>query len=341
MYYAPIMIPTLCRSEHFIRCIESLKKNSWAKYTDVYIALDYPSKESHRDGYKKICKYLEGEFKEFRQFNVIKRPYNYGSVKNSRDLRNKLLMKYDRFIRTDDDCEFSENFLEFMDKCLEKYEDDESVLGVTGYSYPIKWDISPECNAFKNMIVFPVWGTGFWKRSFKELEDNLMNGFINEFVQKNGLHRKQMTDARYLECLCEAYGYDKGSLLNNVSDVACGCYLQLKNKYIISPKKSMVRNYGFDGSGVYCQNTKNNSEDINNATEYNYIYQSIDENNTINLKVDESSNFTKNRKLMNAFDNRGNKVILKAQIKYLIKKIIFKLLGKDKYLKVKKRRSGR
>ena len=168
-----------------------------------------------------------------------------------------------------------------------------------------------------------------------------MNGFINEFVQKNGLHRKQMTDARYLECLCEAYGYDKGSLLNNVSDVACGCYLQLKNKYIISPKKSMVRNYGFDGSGVYCQNTKNNSEDINNATEYNYIYQSIDENNTINLKVDESSNFTKNRKLMNAFDNRGNKVILKAQIKYLIKKIIFKLLGKDKYLKVKKRRSGR
>ena len=30
----------------------------------------------------------------------------------------------------------------------------------------------------------------------------------------------------------------------------------VKNKYIISPKKSMVRNYGFDGSGVYCQNTK-------------------------------------------------------------------------------------
>ena len=46
MKYAPILIPTLCRSKHFIRCIESLKKNGWAKYTDVYVALDYPAKEA-------------------------------------------------------------------------------------------------------------------------------------------------------------------------------------------------------------------------------------------------------------------------------------------------------
>ena len=62
MVYAPILIPTLCRDEHFIRCIESLKKNSWAEYTDVYVALDFPAKESHWDGYKKICTYLEGYF---------------------------------------------------------------------------------------------------------------------------------------------------------------------------------------------------------------------------------------------------------------------------------------
>ena len=54
MIYAPVLIPTLCRDEHFIRCIESLKRNAWAKYTDIYIALDFPCKESHWDGYNKI-----------------------------------------------------------------------------------------------------------------------------------------------------------------------------------------------------------------------------------------------------------------------------------------------
>ena len=58
MVYAPIYIPTLCRSEHFQKCIESLKTNTWARYTDVYIALDYPPSEKYRAGYEKICSYL-------------------------------------------------------------------------------------------------------------------------------------------------------------------------------------------------------------------------------------------------------------------------------------------
>lgn len=51
--YAPVLIPTLCRSEHFIRCIESLKRNTWAQYTDVFIGLDYPPSEKYFDGYCK------------------------------------------------------------------------------------------------------------------------------------------------------------------------------------------------------------------------------------------------------------------------------------------------
>ena len=62
MKYAPVIIPTLCRYEHFVRCVESLKKNTWAKYTDIYIGLDYPKKDSHREGYLKIKEYLQGDF---------------------------------------------------------------------------------------------------------------------------------------------------------------------------------------------------------------------------------------------------------------------------------------
>lgn len=103
MIYAPVLIPTLCRSDHFIRCLESLKKNTWAKYTEVYIAVDYPAKESHWDGYKRIVEYLSCDCTEFANLHVIKRPYNYGGAANMVALRDYVLKKHDRFIRTEDD----------------------------------------------------------------------------------------------------------------------------------------------------------------------------------------------------------------------------------------------
>ena len=54
MVYAPIIIVTLNRYEHLKRCIESLQKNGWAKYTELYISVDYPADESHWEGYGKV-----------------------------------------------------------------------------------------------------------------------------------------------------------------------------------------------------------------------------------------------------------------------------------------------
>lgn len=119
MVYAPIYIPTLCRSEHFQRCIESLKTNTWAKYTDVYIALDYPPSEKYRNGYEKICKYLsESDFSCFKSFNVVKRKKNYGAGLNSRKMREFISERYDRWIFAEDDIFFSPIFLEYMDLSL-------------------------------------------------------------------------------------------------------------------------------------------------------------------------------------------------------------------------------
>lgn len=260
MIYAPVLIPTLCRSDHFIRCLESLKKNTWAKYTEVYIAVDYPAKESHWDGYKRIVEYLSCDCTEFANLHVIKRPYNYGGAANMVALRDYVLKKHDRFIRTDDDCEFSVDFLEYMDCCLEKYEDDDNVIGVTGYSYPVDWNISNNYNAFKNNYVFPMWGTGFWRKKFYTVYEDIVKGCIPEYVSKNRIRKREMTVARYLDSLDGTFNYGKRNLVVQFSDVACGCYMQLFNKYIISPTLSKVRNHGFDGSGIYCDNIGLNSK---------------------------------------------------------------------------------
>ena len=40
--YAPVIIPTLSRFEHFKRCWESLENCTGADKTEVFVALDYP-----------------------------------------------------------------------------------------------------------------------------------------------------------------------------------------------------------------------------------------------------------------------------------------------------------
>lgn len=321
MKYAPILIPTLCRSKHFIRCIESLKKNGWAKYTDVYVALDYPAKEAHWEGYTKIKEYLQGDFSEFLSFNVIVREANYGSARNMSEMRTEILKKYDRFIRTDDDCEFSPNFIEYMDKCLEKYEKDSDVIAVTGYSYPIKWSVASDCTALKNSLIFPMWGTGFWKDKFINIKNDLESDFIGKYVRKYGVNRNEMTDARYVDCMCAATNYGN-TLTKCISDIACDCYMQLTNKFIITPVVSLVRNYGFDGSGVWCQDIQNAKRDENKAQTYNYQKQKIDDNCTFELKVDDNCSFELNRKALNIFDNRDEKTIKKCEKKLKIQKCL-------------------
>jgi len=330
MIYAPILIPTLCRDKHFIRCIESLKKNKWAKYTDVYIALDYPTKESHWEGYNKICEYLNGEFNEFAAFNIIKREHNYGAVRNMRELRNDILKKYDRFIRTDDDCEFSPNFLEYMDKCLEKYQEDDSVLGVTGYSYPVKWNILSSYNTFKNSLIFPMWGTGFWRDKYIKMQNDIENGYIREKFQNK---KNNMTDARYLDCINNIYNYGNDNLLDRATDVACGCYMQLIGKSIITPIVSKVRNYGFDGSGLYCQDTVN---DISkkNASCYDYRLQEIDQQQQFTPTVEEHYDFESNKILLNQFDSREKKLMIKSLVKFRCKKLIITIIGQKMFRKL-------
>lgn len=327
---APILIPTLCRYKHFIRCIESLKKNTWACYTDVYVALDYPQKESHWDGYRKICKYLKGDFSVFKNFYIIKREYNYGPGRNMEELRREICKKYDRFIRTDDDAEFSKNFLEYMNKCLTKYKDNENILAVTGYSYPVTWKVSKNSNIFLQNYICPMWGTGFWVNKFRKIENELKNGYLTDIFD-NTLESKllyQLTDARFVDYV-NCYLTKDNKFIGDFTDISVGIYLLLKGKYIISPKVSKVRNYGFDGTGVYCEKIIPNSKG-KNALDYDYEHQQIDEKHSFDINLDTKNDFTINRNMLNNFDSRSSKIMYRVKLKLFV----YKILGKKLYFKL-------
>lgn len=332
--YAPILIPTLCRYKHFIKCIESLKKNKLAINTDVYIALDYPKSEEHWEGYNKICEYLNNDFSEFKSFNIIKRNKNYGSRKNMDELYNYILQKYDRFIRTDDDTEFSVNFLEYINKCLSYYEDDEDVIAVTGYSYPVYWNIDKDSNILKSNFICPSWGTAFWRKKFIKIRTELESGYlISNFdnylkIRKNN----KLIDSKFIDYVNSVLCFKENNLISWVTDISLGIYLTINNKYIIMPKLSKVRNNGFDGSGEYCFNIKKSNIKSKHiyASNYDYSSQTIDNENFFEVRPSLQENINDNKKLMNNFDKISKKQLQKAKIKIFL----YKVLGKNIYKKI-------
>lgn len=330
---APVIVATLNRSQHFIRLIESLKRNTWAQYTDVFVGLDYPPSEKYADGYNQICDYLSGDFPEFASFNIIRREENVGSIKNFALLRDYVLAKYDRFIRTDDDAEFSPNYLEYMNRCLDEYEHDEDVIAVTGYAYPLNWKTSETATVFKENFICPMWGTGFWTKKYRKIIADIVNEHVLQVNARAIILRgsfKKMTDVCRQEFvdLCLSPDY-KITLAAKVSDVSVRMYMAAYDKYVIAPTISKVRNWGFDGTGEFCR-VAEESEGHLNAKSYQYHLQEIDGRREFILKQDYLCNNVDNRELMNAFDP----IPMKVRVKTLFKAMLFVLLGKGLFEKI-------
>src|SRR5690554_1524032 len=94
--FAPVFIPTLCRYQHFKRCVESLSRCTYAENTDLIIALDYPLTDNHWEGYRLIKEYLN-DIKGFKSVRIFERNENFGAARNIREAKEWILGKYDRF----------------------------------------------------------------------------------------------------------------------------------------------------------------------------------------------------------------------------------------------------
>jgi hypothetical protein len=79
-------------------------------------------------------------------------------------------------INQDEEVGLTKNFIEYIDKCLEKFEDDPDVIGVTGYSYPINWNISFNATCMKQDFNASMWGVGFWKKKRIICEQDIKSG---------------------------------------------------------------------------------------------------------------------------------------------------------------------
>lgn len=277
--FAPVLIPTLNRFEHFKRCLESLERCTGACKTEVFVALDYPPAEKYKPGWEAIDLYLSQKEKDnaFQKLNVIRRERNYGVGHpngNYEELQRRLFEQYDSIIITEDDNEFSPCYLDYMNKCLERFKDDPRIILICGYNHHMTF---PEY--YKNNYYITnsgcAWGIGKWASKNKGLEE-LYN------LDKLGLLLKDKESYEKLKKKCPQAINMILTMLKTKDiwgDSVIGIYAHLYDKFYVLPRLSMVRNYGNDMSGVHSKHSDKNIDIF-------YTSQEIDKNTTFDYTDD-------------------------------------------------------
>lgn len=322
MTYAPVIIPTLNRFTHFKRCIESLENCTGADKTDVYVGLDFPPSQKYEEGWRQIGEYLaiKQADNRFAKLVVFRREHNcglHGDNSNPGLLTEFALQNYDRYIFSEDDNEFSPNFLEYMNKNLDAYKDNSDVIAVCGYSYPVEWSVSDGATCLQENVSVPMFGIGFWKDKRLAYTDYLSKGLLLKSLTRtvnSGRHHKMIDIAKmqYFIATCQSIFTKRkhNNPYRKSSDFTVRLYLAVENKYVISPVVSKSRNYGFDGSGSCCQQIYEDGGLT--AQTYDYAHQPIDTSKTFDFIPDTLHDDETNMIRMNKFDCRSEKQMTKT-----------------------------
>ena len=297
MIYAPVMVTTFCRFEKYKKCIESLSRCTDADKTEIFIGVDYPAKEEHWDGYRKICDYLP-QISGFKEVHTFKRPENWGQGKNGKDLRNRIREKYDRYIMTEDDNEFSPNFLQYMNQCLEKYKDDLKVFSICGYSY-MEWEDKTKNYPYNALPIhgYCAWGVGIW---FYKADGYKVSTISSKDIINNPKMVRYLFSVKKHKLIHYLMFRYKG----NAADIRRACFYSICDKYSIYPKISKVRNNGFD------------SESTNCAEITSYAKQVIDTETTFTLDDFEIEETKQLRKLHDVHYGKGFLVRILTRLEY-------------------------
>lgn len=241
-YPAPIAFFAFRRPSHTRQALQSLSECILSDQSDLTIFCDGPRNEADREAVRQTRE-VARERKWCRSVKIVERPTNRGLARSVQEGVTQLCERFGSVIVLEDDLILASNFLDFMNRSLERYQDEERVMQITGYMYPI--EIQQPGDAFF-ISHASCWGWGTWSRAWKKFE------------QSPVLYEKLMADRdlRRRFDMENAYPYSElleRQKLGRVSSWGILWYqtIFMNQGLVLMPKKSLVQNIGSDGSGTH------------------------------------------------------------------------------------------
>src|SRR5262249_23504758 len=108
--------------------------------TVLYVFSDGPRTESERAPVERVREIIT-DIGGFASLNAIFRPENWGLSRNIINAASHVLDRHGEMIMLQDDVFVGPHFLKFMNDGLARYRDKRQVSCVSGYCYPIKYNV--------------------------------------------------------------------------------------------------------------------------------------------------------------------------------------------------------
>jgi hypothetical protein len=239
---APIVVFTYNRPEHTQRTLNALLINPLANESDIIIYSDSARTANHNKAVDEVRSYLS-ELTGFRSIKVIHRDNNFGLAESIIQGVTEVLQRSEKVIVLEDDMVVSPYFLEYMNEALEQFVDDDRVISVHGYVYPVDIEL-PEAFFLPGA---DCWGWATWRRGWA-LFNSDGQYLLDELVRRHLIQEFDYNGAYpFLNMLKDQI---KGE--NNSWAIRWYASAFLTNKLTLYPGRSLVNNIGNDSSGTHC-----------------------------------------------------------------------------------------
>lgn len=242
MNLSPIVLFCYNRLDHLKKTVNALSQNNLAAESRLIIYSDAPRDIVDEPAVRSVRSFIR-TIDGFLSVDIVEQKKNRRLAPMLIEELPKILEKYGKAIILEDDIVTSPYFLSFMNDGLERYADDGRVISIHGYMYPIKKKL-PEVFCLKGA---DCWGWATWERGWRLFEEDA--GFLLESLKKRGLlSRLDFFGAyNYSDVLAQhARGKPDGW------DVRWYASALLHDKLTLYPGRSLVKNIGFDGTGMHC-----------------------------------------------------------------------------------------
>ena len=245
----PVAFFAYNRPFHTYQTLKYLSLNKEAISTDIYAFIDGKKKNSEIHLIDNVEKIINSFLPNFRDIKIYKSDENLSCGINIKNGVTKVLSKNKSVIVLEDDIIVSEFFLSYMNKALNLYKNERKIWHINGFNYPIKSNCEFDC-FFSRLM--QCWGWATWSDRWNEfIDDPLANDpyFLMDIFSKSMIKRLNLDLKENL--FWSQVQENANGKLNNTWAIFWYCFIFRKMGLCLTPKISLTRNIGHDGSGIH------------------------------------------------------------------------------------------
>lgn len=242
--FAPIALFVYNRPLHTERTLKFLRQNELAPESRLFIFSDGPGSPADEAAVGEVRALIRAlrDSTDFRSVELIERSQNMGLAASIISGVTRLVKDYKQVIVLEDDLITSPYTLTYFNEALERYRQQEQVMHIGAYMYPLKDRELPETFFYRAAT---SWGWATWERAWNHFEPDI-DQLISQFDARK---KHEFSIEGTMNFWKQMTGFKNGK--NNSWAIRWYASIFLRQGLTLNPSQSLVNNIGHDGSGTH------------------------------------------------------------------------------------------